>query len=351
MRARVKILRTREPDLSEWSDYYSRLRLPGVYHSPDYIRVLEGQCGDRAELFLFGNEDRFAYYPFFRRSLGDLPFVKGAGTGLSDCSDIVTSWYYGGPLVSKEDDELIDRFRLEFGEYCRDQRIVSEFIRFDPYVGNDRYVTGSVKVWNDREVVFINLQLSESDIVNGYDRKCRKNIRRARDAGVQVRFQWTEADIKKFHEIYDSEMKRKCAPKKYFFPTEFFFDLLSSVNGSVLTTIYVGGSFAGGSLVIQQGEMVSDYLRATDPSFWNLRINDYVVHRNAMFFKERGARIYDLQGGREGVFRFKRAFSSSTLWFRVGSCIHLPEEFRELCRLAPSLSEDFFPPYREKDTN
>jgi len=351
MRPRTRVLGTQEPDFSEWRDYYDRLPFRGVYHSPCYIKVLEGRSGDRAELFLFGDEDRFAYYPFFRRPLRDLPFIQRGGTGLSDCSDIVTSWYYGGPLVSQADDELIERFRSEFGGYCKEQRIVSEFIRFDPYLGNHRYVREPVKVRDDRQVVFINLQLSETDIVNGYDRKCRKNIRRATEAGVQVKFEWTEEEIGKFHELYNSEMKRKGAPKKYFFPKEFFVNLLSSVSGSVLTTIYVGESFAGGSLVIQEGNMVSDYLRATDPAFWNLRINDYVVHRNAMLFKERGAQIYDLQGGREGVFRFKRAFSSSTLWFKVGSCVHLQEEFLELCRLAPSPSGEFFPPYREKDSN
>jgi hypothetical protein len=51
------------------------------------------------------------------------------------------------------------------------------------------------------------------------------------------------------------------------------------------------------------------------------------------------------------VYRFKLSFSRRTRVFRVGSCVHLREAYEELCRLAPGGHGDFFPGYREKDTN
>jgi CelD/BcsL family acetyltransferase involved in cellulose biosynthesis len=146
-------------------------------------------------------------------------------------------------------------------------------------------------------------------------------------------------------------MERKGAPRSYFFPEAFFSDLLSKVEGAFLRVIYVGERFAGGSMAIQEGDTVNDYLRATDPAFWNLRVNDFVIHDNVRFFRRRGARTYDLQGGRSGVFQFKQSFSQLTRPFKVGSMVHLPEEYESLCRLVPERSPDFFPAYREKDTN
>ncbi len=348
---RATVLGSEKRDLARWRSLYDRLPRKGPYHAPDYLKVLEFHFDDPAELFVFGDQEAFVYYPYFRRSLDKLAFVRDAGGELGSYCDIASSWYYGGPLSTSEDPELIRAFRKAFHEHCGQSRVVCEFIRFDPYLANHHCVTEEMRVADNREVVYIDLRPSEEEIVSSYQRKCRKNIRRAVEGGVRVETRKDEEAIRAFHQIYGSEMQRKGAPPSYLFEEAFFRKLFERVEGACLRLIFVGEHFAGGSVAIQEGEMVNDYLRATDPEFWHLRINDLVIHENARFFKGRGAHTYDLQGGRVGVFEFKLSFSRLTRSFKLGSMIHLPEVYDALGRLAPKRGDDFFPAYREKDTN
>lgn len=54
--------------------------------------------------------------------------------------DITTPCAYGGPVVfdCPEDDkwELVDEFQIAFQAFCEENKIVSEYVRFDPVLSN-----------------------------------------------------------------------------------------------------------------------------------------------------------------------------------------------------------------------
>jgi len=352
MSYRYRTFTTSGEDFTEWSGYYARLKNKGAYHSPEYISLLEKHYGDEAVLFVYEEGDEFVYYPFFKRSLEGLEL---SGVGFFEHSkyfDIVSSWYYGGPLTSNYSDQLIRGFSEAFSTYCVEGNIVSEFVRFDPYIANHENAHAGMTVVDNREVVYIDLTPGEDTILQSYRHKCRKNIfNKALKGGVTVDYKHGPAELEKFFHLYDSEMRRKNASVSYFFDLNFFKELLSRVPGALLVSIYVNGDYAGGSIALKDGTMAHDYLRAVDNRYRGLGISDFVIHQNVCFFKKEGAFVYDLQGGRDGVFEFKKSFSKLTRHFKVGQAIHLPDVYAELCSKALVKSEDYFPAYRVKISN
>jgi Acetyltransferase (GNAT) domain len=338
-------------DFERWWHYYHRLEQKGIYHQPDYIRLLETYYykDAQAELFVFIQGDDFVYYPYFKRK------IPSAGTNQSNHAlngywDIISSWYYGGPLVSKYSSALVQAFRRSFESHCKSNGIVSEFIRFDPYLENHHLVTGgNVSVKDNREVVYIDLTSEPDEIIRPYKKRFRL-LKRALEHGVDVRFDDNLQHLESFYRLYISEMERKQAPNGYFFDLDFFRDLLK-INKVYLMVLIKEGKCIGGDIVVGGEYLVHDYLRATDPNLWNMRINDLLIHKNIFFFKESRHRLYDLQGGRQGVIEFKRSFSNLRKPFKTGTAIHLPDMYRSFTAACPGSDETFFPAYRHRDKN
>lgn len=357
---KAKILRTSEPDFSQWKDYYNRLAEKGIYHSPDYIICLEKHHQDEAELFIFGNEQEYIYYPYFRHRLDKLPFADKCDIYLSDYFDIVSSWYYGGPLLSNSriDENILKKFIKAFSDYSRQQRFVSEFIRFDPNLQNHLKFVELLPVSKNRDSVYVDLRQTEDRIWISMEGRARTAIRKSIKLGVKVHISNDKRDIAKFCKIYNAEMKKKMAPSHYLFGQEFILGLFNTL-GSKIKLIYavVDDIFiSGGLFVYEVGEAVHYYLMATDHDYFRYQANNLILYEAMLYFKNKGgAKIFDFQGGREGVYKFKKSFSKNRASFFTCGVIHNLPLYQKLvhCRneFSSKVEGAFFPDYRIKDTN
>jgi len=74
-----------------------------------------------------------------------------------------------------------------------------------------------------------------------------------------------------------------------------------------------------------------------------------------LYFKNKGVPVFDLQGGREGVYNFKKSFSKDRASFYTAGVVHNSSVYNELTRCKEkyvvSDTSDFFPRYRLKETN
>jgi hypothetical protein len=163
-------------ELSKWYEYFDQLQEVGPYHDPKYLTLLEqfNQGGETAELFVLDAKEGFVYYPYLHRSLESLPFDGTTNIDLSTHRDIVSSWYYGGPIVSTNGDnikpkELAELFSIVFDEYCESHGIVSEFIRFDPNAENHAEFRCLDPIF-ERETVPVELGQSVDDIWDGFEK-------------------------------------------------------------------------------------------------------------------------------------------------------------------------------------
>jgi hypothetical protein len=353
------ILHTAAPDINLWEEYYSRIEEKGIYHSPHYIRCLEKHYQDKAELFIFGNEQEFIYYPYFIRQLDKLPFASACDIDLSIYFDIVSSWYYGGPLVSgkRVGRLLLNEVTKAFSAYSHQQRFVSEFIRFDPNIRNHLYFVNSLPISENRKSVYVDLRLTEEQIWDNVEGRARTAIRKAKKLGVQVHISNEVKDIVKFSKIYAAEMERKKAPKHYLFGEPFVGELFNTLAGKI-KLIWAGVDdifISGGIFVYDMDETVHYYLMATNYDYFQYQANNLILYEAMLYFKKKGARIFDLQGGREGVYNFKKSFSKTWTIFYTCGVIHDISIYEHLVRCSKQFSrvvkDGFFPAYRQKSTN
>lgn len=342
-------------DLDCWYDWYDRLDSPGPYHNPKYIECLTGNLEDErtAELFVFEAEDgSFVYYPYLVRYLEELPFSTQIDSPLCD---IVSSWYYGGPLRSETADSSVTReFTAEFGEYCRKNQIVSEFVRFDPNCRNDRDFEILEPQFN-RETVWVDLTLSQSGLWDQFEKRNRNAIRQAQESGIVVEPTTQTEDLAAFYEIYANAMDAKGASEHYRFSESFFEGLLDTELSTLLVSRY-DDDVIGGSVIVHDETIAHDYLRASNPEYWDMRVNNLLCYGALMHMRETGRETFDFQGGRPGVFNFKKGFSTENRGeFHIAKRIHAEQAYKKLVEDASDagidVSKDYFPRYRNEKSN
>jgi hypothetical protein len=347
-----------EDELDEWRSWFERLDSPGPYHSPEYLSLLAGEFeydSERAEAFVYGDEDEFVYYPYIRRSLADLSFADAAVEDPNQYSDIVSSWYYGGPLLSDDaDPSLAGEFIQVFTEFCATEGIVSEFIRFDPNRCNHEAFSDLDPELN-RETVYVDLSKDEKTLWDEFEKRNRNAIRQARETDLVVEPTSDPKDFEAFYDIYTNAMEARDASRHYRFPFSFFEDLFDT-DFATLTVARYDGETVGGAVVVHENGIAHDYLRASDPDYWHMRVNNLLCYETMMEMRTRGFERFDFQGGRPGVFKFKKGFSTEGRGeFYIAKQTHLSDVYDSLIAMAADTGIDtnsgYFPAYREAKSN
>jgi len=346
-------------DISSWTRWFNRLGEVGPYHSPEYLDMLTGHFeydSERPELFVYGDQEEFVYYPYIRRDIAELPFAGEALDEPELCSDIVSSWYYGGPLLSPTADEsLAAEFVNRFSSFCIENRIVSEFVRFDPNQRNHELFEELEPRFN-RETVYVDLTKSQEQIWSEFEKRNRNAIRQAQDTELVVEQTTDPADYRSFYEIYSNAMEAKDATSHYRFTYSFFEEILANEQSSKLVVARHGNDVVGGTAVVHDDTIAHDYLRASNPDYWDLRVNNLLCYEMLMKMRQRGLDRFDFQGGRPGVFKFKKGFSTEGRGnFYIAKQTHMPDVYQRLTEAAATHGVDtdtgYFPAYREEQSN
>lgn len=359
---KIKIFAGAENSINEWSRYYNIISRKGIYHCPQYIRVLEKHSGNPTELFIYEiNDNNFIYYPYFKRSLEKLPFAQHCKSFPHGYFDIDSSWYYGGPLLQSDHptmkDKLVTSFPKAFLDYCKASKIVSEFIRFDPNLSNYKYFGKLLPLSKNRDTVYVDLSQPEDDIWMKMEGRARTAIRKAKKMGVKVHASNNKENLIKFCDIYALEMERKEALPHYRFNQQFIFRIFDAI-GERIQLIYaeIDGTFiSGGIFIYELGQAAHYYLMATHQSYRHYQANNLILYEAMRFFKSKGIKIFDLQGGREGVYYFKKSFSKNRAPFFTSGIVRNATVYDKLVKLKENhlgpQETDFFPLYRLKETN
>ena len=344
-------------DIADWRRRYEEVGAPGPYHAPRYFEVLEGRFefeAERAECFVYGDGDETVYYPYLRRPLDTVAFDAETAAG-GDYEDVVSSWYYGGPVAATDDPDpsVAREFAEAFRAFCREEGIVAEFVRFDPNLGNHRDFPVLDPVF-ERETVPVDLTASQDTIWDGFEKRNRNAIRQAQDSDLEVEVTESDADYGAFHDIYVDAMEAKEASDHYRFDGSFFTALRDTGQATLVVSRY-GDEVVGGSFLVHDDTIAHDYLRASDPDYWDMRVNNLLCYEALMAMKRTGRDLFDFQGGRPGVFKFKKAFSPDRRKFHIARRIHIDDVYDALVDEAESTGVDvesgYFPAYRTARSN
>lgn len=322
-----------------------------IYFEERYCKLFEEVEKGVFQIYNFHNEIGEIRHLFIKRKI---PFMLAG----KQYFDLVTPYGYGGPQILQcekgKEFQLVEAFEADFQQYCIDQGIVSEFIRFHPLFSNAHDFLACYEVAYLRETVGTNLKDYEQPIDQEFTKSAKKNIRQALKAGVEYRCTLNPRVLSDFKSIYYATMDRNDAEAFYYFKDDYF-DNLTDLLGEHLLLIEVlyEGEVIGAALNFVYNNLAHTHLSGTLTEFNRLSPASILYYALVVWGKEHGIDCIHGGGGRtnrpdDKLYLFKKQFGVHTgFHFYIGRKIWNENIYNELCNILGAQEEtDFFPAYR-----
>ncbi|AIY06243.1 hypothetical protein Plano_2278 [Planococcus sp. PAMC 21323] len=236
--------------------------------------------------------------------------------------DITTPYGYGGPRISdcKEGAkaELVAAFHHAFEEYCLQENIISEFVRFHPLFTNAQDFESCYELTFRRYTTGTNLKDFDDPIKSEFSRSKQKSVQKALKAGVEYRVIVNPPDLKEFKHLYYETMNRRGAASVYYFDDAYFDGLLKSFGPSIVVVevVYEGKIIASG-LNFAYGKFIHIHLSGTLQEYQDLSSAFVMRYALVLWGKEHGMELIHEGGGLTGkpddpLYLFKKQFGKNT---------------------------------------
>lgn len=263
--------------------------------------------------------------------------------------DIATPYGYGGWLIEGENtDDLFS----EYVQWCADNRIISEFVRFHPIVKNHIICGKFYDIVQMGEVVHMELDSPEI-IWKNITSKNRNVIRKAQKNDVRVYNGRYPEIFEIFRQIYNGTMEKDNADPYYYFEPEFYTSILEDLpQNAQLFYAVKDGTVVAGSIILCANGMMDYHLSGSLREYSSLAPTNLILYAAALWGCENGYKSIYLGGGvgsgEDGLFKFKRAFYKGELnHFYLGKKIFSEERYNELMQIRnENIETGFFPAYR-----
>ena len=272
--------------------------------------------------------------------------------------DLITPYGYGGPVIinykTGNKQELLEGFHKKFKEYCLQNNIVSEFVRFHPIISNHKDFKNIYNPIYVRNTVATKVEPDEDPFEKEFSKSARKTIRRAFREGVTYKITKSPNDIKSFLEIYYSTMNRKEASDYYYFDPNYFEKCLKYFKENVLLieVIYDNKTVAMAFYFVYN-KVIHAHLSGTLTEYLNLSPAYIIKYATAEWAKDNNIKLIHYGGGvsnssDDSLYKFKKKFTRETEYkFYVAKKVWNEKVYKELsANMENRGNVDFFPAYR-----
>ena len=327
---------------------------PDIYFEPDYARLYETD-GSEAVEYRFENELGLITNLFLKRRI-DVALPDGA-----EYYDLITPYGYGGPvihsLVRPEDKAaLIAAYMADFREYARQNRIVCEFVRFHPIIGNGVDFKDAYQSIYDRKTVGTNLTY-EDVIATEFAKHKRRDIRRIlKDPDIHYEINEHPDTLDDFLEVYYSTMDRDNADEYYYFGETYFRKMLEWFPDHITTgKVFLQEKLIAMGVYFRYGRFLHAHLSGTISEYLEYSPAYILKYALALYGHEKGYEVIHYGGGssrspENGLYKFKKEFGKNTEFdFYIAKKVWDEDDYRRLCEVAGAAPDsDFFPAYRKE---
>ncbi len=349
--AGIKVIELAQQE--EWNQIIEQFPQHDVYFTPAYVKAFQLN-GDGEPLLLYYNgRELQAVNIVMRRPVPVLRTEGGADEELREYFDFVTPYGYGGFLLkgdtSQEQKQALAHAYLDF---CRDHKIIAEFNRYHPVIGNAHDMECLYQVTDLGNTVCMDLS-SKAKIWENLSSKNRNMIRKAQKSGVRVYWGREERLFSEFEKIYCATMDKVGADSYYYFKKEFYDSILYDLkeNALVFHAEHEGETIAAAIILFGNGQL-HYHLSASRAEYQSLAPTNLLLFEAACFGCSIGAKTFHLGGGlgsrQDHLYSFKKQFNrQEDCQFSVGKLIVNEQIYNRLWELNNHNKETgFFPAYR-----
>lgn len=309
------------------------LELQDIHFTPAYHQMYEKNGDGEARLFVYTEGGERYFTSFLIRPIDP----RWAGDGYFD---IETPYGYGGPVSSCEDRAFLVNAGKAFAGYCKEQHIISEFVRFHPLLRNYRFVPPGegMKVIHLRDYLTVNLEKPRQEVEEDYLPKNRTVLRKAEKEGVHVIEDPTCSQFDVFLDIYIAKMHELGAARTYFFSDPYFRELKKLVRQSGVLLLAVGPKgIVGGAVFFASGQWAHYFLASVTNEGRQSGAGNLLLHEGINWARDQGAKVMHIGGGvtadpKDPLLMFKRCFTGDTVPFHIGKRVHDQNTYDSICQ-------------------
>lgn len=321
-------------EAAKWQAAITKMAAPGqdIYFTPEYLALHELEADTKAKLFIFRDGAEAWIHPLLKRRIAspedDQP---------TEWSDLESAYGYGGPLSSSSNADFLARAWEAFDTWCAEEKVVAEFVRLHPLVGNETWLDPKTELLVDRETVSITLEEIMAQPDKAFSADSRYMVRRAEREGVVVREVPVAEGFERFLDLYRTTMERLGAGEYYFFNDAYFTKLARLVEQhGFLLIAELKDEWVAGSLFLRGAEFLHYHLSASTPDRRIPGATNAILHQAARLGGQAGLRCLHLGGGRtpsgdDRLLRFKQSVGSGRHVFRIGKRVHNRAAYEDLC--------------------
>ena len=265
--------------------------------------------------------------------------------------DVTTPYGYGGPVAVGER-APVARFYELYERWCRENGVVSSFIRFHPLFANHSYAGEGIRLQPLSGTIGWQLEASR-DLFRGMHRHHQRVIRKARGAGLSVSVREAPTELDAFARLYRGTMERRQARAFYFFPASYWKALTGPLRDRVVRfDAYAAEELVASCLCFASQPWLHYHLGATLEAARSLGASNLLMYEAACWAQARGFTVFHLGGGLGGrndsLHAFKRRFDPEgerESW--LGKAVHDRERYLALAQSEALSFDGFFPAYRQ----
>jgi len=339
----------------EWDELLAAMpaRQQDVYFGSAYQLLWQRNGDGRAMGAAFTHGATMVLYPFLLRPLSEVAWL---GEEWADFSDIQTPYGYGGPLVHRQsgDEHGVRLFRRELGQWCRDNGVLSEFVRFHPLLDTHLGLEKDLAIRRANTTVWCRTDGTVGERLANLSSSTRRGVRKARKEALTVEVETSPESYREFARLYRATMARRDAIPYYLFDDRYFDDFRELLGpAQSLLAVRHEGTMVAAALFMRSPGFLHYHLGGSDPEYLSLRPNNLLFFEAMTWGCSRGHVALHLGGGYKAgdeLFRFKSGFSPLRASFYVGSAVHDAEAYERAAaaraRAGKVADPAYFPAYR-----
>lgn len=336
----------------KWDNIVKSFRNYDIYYLSGYTKAFEMHGDGEPLLFYFDNGNTKAINAVMKRDIAkDKHFIGKIKE--KEYFDISTPYGYGGFLVDGNDIEELDK---DYTNYCRNNNIISEFVRFNPLLEN----------WTGLDSMYESIRLGETVCLDTESRDViwsnitgtsKNRIRKAEKSGLKTYWCRDEKIIDTFMEIYNSTMAKDEAEEYYYFNKDFYLSILNDLKyQSMFFYTELNGEIAAISICLFGNGSMHLHLTGSKKEYQKAAPTNLLIYDAALWASENGFTRMHLGGGvgcnHDGLYIFKKTFNKGrNTEFYIGKKVFNEEFYKKLTDIRKQSgmydeNTSFFPEYR-----
>ncbi|WP_411738690.1 lipid II:glycine glycyltransferase FemX [Peribacillus sp. S4] len=340
----------------KWDSIVKGFKGYDVYYLSDYTKAFSIHGDGEPMLFYYENQDIKAMNVVMKRDISiDKRFTLKIPP--NTFYDIATPYGYGGFLIEGNvTEDSMRALDYEYSSICKSEGIISEFVRFHPYLNNGEDLKDIYEISTLGKTITMNLY-SKDQIWSNITSKNRNVIRKAKKSGIEIYWGRNPKLFDEFISLYNKTMDKDNAKEYYYFKKDFYNSVLFDLkyNSLMFYAVYQKKIIAM-SMILYSNLQMHYHLSASDREYQKFAPTNLLLFEAACWGSVNGYKTFHLGGGlgskEDSLYKFKKAFNeNSDTEFTIGRKIFNQEKYDKLVSIRENESdfdkdELFFPMYR-----